>query len=332
MFDNGAYDFAGDDKHKEDVSVKGTQNICDAAIKHKVKQMVHVSTFSAYGNTPPGALNEKSEKQPSDDIYTKTKLAAEELVLDYHAQKGLPVSIVQPSIVYGPFSRPWTINPLKQLSNKYVPLVDGGLGQCNAVYIDDVVDAMILAATKKEAIGEVFLISAAKPITWKEYYGSLESILGRTATVEIKMTRMKNLMSKKTGSNGQKRGAIRELMSLVKNPEALDEVKQIPAVKSAVKSFSSAFPKLYGYSKKRVFGRTDIHSVGDKHEAGRESSSEEIPVKEIAIPDQTRFELWISGTEIKIDKARELLGYEPQYDFATGMEVTEKFIRWANIV
>jgi hypothetical protein len=35
---------------------------------------------------------------------------------------------------------------------------------------------------------------------------------------------------------------------------------------------------------------------------------------------------------VRIDKARRLLGYRPAVDFALGMEMTEKWARWANLL
>ncbi len=75
---------------------------------------------------------------------------------------------MQPTIVYGPFSRLWTIDPADMLINATVVLPDRGEGICNAVYVDDVVDAMILAAKNPAAVGQRFLVSG-EPITWAQF-------------------------------------------------------------------------------------------------------------------------------------------------------------------
>jgi nucleoside-diphosphate-sugar epimerase len=91
--------------------------------------------------------------------------------------------VLRPTCVYGPFGFAFTIYPLEELSSRRVALVNGGDGLVNPVYIDDVVDALLLAATAPQAIGEVFLVSGAEPVTWKDFYGSYERMLGACATV-----------------------------------------------------------------------------------------------------------------------------------------------------
>ena len=50
-------------------------------------------------------------------------------------EDGLPATILQPTIVYGPFSRPWTDGPADMLRFGTVMLADAGKGICNAVYV-----------------------------------------------------------------------------------------------------------------------------------------------------------------------------------------------------
>ena len=63
------------------------------------------------------------------------------------------------------------------LINGTVILPDEGEGICNAVYVDDVVDAMILAAKNPAAVGQRFLISG-DPITWAQFYEALAKAAG----------------------------------------------------------------------------------------------------------------------------------------------------------
>ncbi len=145
-------------KNRQHVAVGGTENIAKAALKTGAR-LVHVSTVDVYGWPLQETLDESSPKSPGADIYAQTKFAAEELLWTYHRQHALPLVVVQPTIVYGPFSRPWTLSVVEQIKNGRLVLVDGGDGVCNPVYIDDVVDALILAGTEPHAVGEAFLIS-----------------------------------------------------------------------------------------------------------------------------------------------------------------------------
>ena len=73
---------------------------------------------------------------------------------------------------------------LKQLRSGLVPLIDGGAGICNAVYIDDVAEAVLLAAEREQAVGEAFLISG-EPITYRDFYERFAQMLGGQRTVPM---------------------------------------------------------------------------------------------------------------------------------------------------
>lgn len=321
-----AYDFSGGAKHKEEVSVKGTENICKAALKYGVKRLVHVSTISVYGSTPDGNFDETSPRQPSEDVYAQTKLAGEELVLAFNKSHGLPVTVIQPTIVYGPFSRSWAINPIKQMLSGLVVIPNGGEGFCNAVYIDDVVDAMFLAAVRDEAVGEVFLISGLEPVLWKEFYGSLENLLGWTATIYMIDKEIEELQQKKFGSLPlrPKQGTMRELLSVLRGQTLWEQIYNIPGIRNKAERFKYKYPKVYDYAIRKIFG------VNRSRESNNKTEVEVQDTQNIHVPDNTRRELLCSKTRVRIDKAQSLLGYEPRYDFEKGMSLTAEFLRWGN--
>jgi nucleoside-diphosphate-sugar epimerase len=180
-----AYGNRGNADEQRAVNVAGTETVARSVIAAGVSRMVHVSTISVYGQTEDGELDETGPRRRSGNLYAETKLEAEQLVLDYHHSQGLPVVVVQPTVVYGPFGFAWTINPLQELRTRRVVLIDEGQGLCNAVYVDDVVDALLLAATRPKAVGEVFLVSGSEPVKWKEFYGAYEQMLGASATINM---------------------------------------------------------------------------------------------------------------------------------------------------
>jgi hypothetical protein len=64
---------------------------------------------------------------------------------------------------------------------------------------------------------------------------------------------------------------------------------------------------------------------GSKTEKGHEDK------RSIHVPDETLLALYRSRTRVRIDRAQELLGYAPKFDFARGMELTTQYIHWANL-
>src|SRR5436190_887172 len=78
---------------------------------------VQISSVSAYGAPRDGDLIESSSPQPTTDAYSNTKLAIEQLLHELHRTRGLPVTILQPTIVYGPYAPAWTIRLLEQVGS-----------------------------------------------------------------------------------------------------------------------------------------------------------------------------------------------------------------------
>jgi nucleoside-diphosphate-sugar epimerase len=84
-------------------------------------------------------------------------------------------------VVYGPWGGRWTTLALERLPADAAALPSAAepAGVCNAVYVDDVVSAAILAATVPEANGGRFLISGA-PTTWGAFYDGFRAMVGVT--------------------------------------------------------------------------------------------------------------------------------------------------------
>lgn len=141
-----AYGNSGDQEAQRQGTLGSTRYVLDAALKNGAR-VVNVSTVAVYGATADGDLTEESPRPGGGDVYSDSKLEAEQLCKQYAQQHGLAASTVQPTVVYGPFGPAWTLRILGDLDNWRVILVDDGQGLCNAVYVDDVVQAMLLAST-----------------------------------------------------------------------------------------------------------------------------------------------------------------------------------------
>jgi len=136
-----------------DVIVEGTRNMLEASVKHRVKRFLHVSTTEVYGDVP-GEIDETHEYVRGVNDYGDAKIDAEKIVWDYIEQGRLPVTIVRPSIVYGPFSEYWVTRTAScLLSGNWKQYEGFGEGQCNLVYVTDLVQGMMLALRSPEAIG-----------------------------------------------------------------------------------------------------------------------------------------------------------------------------------
>ncbi len=161
----------------EHVTVEGTRNILAAAQAEGVDRVVHLSTMEVYGDVE-GEVSEEAPVRRSGWEYRDSKIDAEHLCWRY-ADGGLPVTVLRPTIVYGPFSRNWTVEFARRLAaGGSFPARDDAQGTCNLVYVDDLVGVIHRALHREEGVGEAFNVNGEERITWWSYLDALNEGLG----------------------------------------------------------------------------------------------------------------------------------------------------------
>ena len=180
-----AYGNDGGPDEQRAVNVDGSRIVAEQALEAGVSRMVHVSTMAVYGRMPDGDVDESTPFGGPGDHYSQTKREAERVVLHMHRAAGLPVTVIRPTCVYGPYGLAFTIDPLRELRTRHVVLVNGGDGLCNLIYVDDLVDGLLLAAVAPAALGEVFNLTGEVPLTWKEFYRAYERLLDKRSTIAM---------------------------------------------------------------------------------------------------------------------------------------------------
>jgi nucleoside-diphosphate-sugar epimerase len=170
--------------------ISGTRNILEAALIHKVKRFVYISTAEVYGNQD-GTFDETYSCTKTGNIYGDAKLEAEWVCQDY-SSKGLPVTIIRPSIVYGPLSKTWTVNiGFKLQSGSWRKFKDSGEGICNLIYISDLVDGIIKALRSDTAVNEKFNLVGPDLLTWNQYFEKFNQVMDLPALQEINPTQLR---------------------------------------------------------------------------------------------------------------------------------------------
>ena len=324
-----AYGKDGDDRSRKSTTVNGTEHVMAAALRHKVSRVVYASTFSVYGDFTVAELDESAPRKITGDTYGDSKIEAENLAFRYWAEHRLPVSIVQPTIVYGPFGFTFTVNPLQQMRTGWLPLINGGSGRCNAVYVDDVVSGMLLAAVRDEAAGQAFLLSGPRPVTWAEFYGSYENMLRLSRTVS--MTPDQALAHYHACQ--RRRSLISEGLSLLRDASIRERLTSTREGLLLARSLRAALPAAVRsrltQRVKAAVPRADRTSAS----AAKQGEPVGTPLPGRVHPARpARIELFASRTTVRIDKAARLLGYEPRYDLPDGMALTRSWAQWANLL
>jgi nucleoside-diphosphate-sugar epimerase len=162
----------------EQVTVTGTRNLLTAAGRHRLDRVVHLSSVAVYGKAG-GIIDEACPRRSKGNPYAELKIAAEQ-VCEQFIDRGTPVVVLRPSIVYGPFGETWTVSFARRLaSGKWGTMGKRGEGNCNLVYVTDVVQAIYRALVAENVAGEFFNVNGDDVITWNEYFSRFNAALGR---------------------------------------------------------------------------------------------------------------------------------------------------------
>lgn len=171
---DGVVHCAYGDQH---TTVEGTRTVLQAALDAGATRVVHLSTMDVYGDVE-GDTYEDAPHRKNGSAYRDSKIDAELLCRDY-MDRGLPVSILRPTIVYGPFSSTWTVSFAERLiAGGSFPSRPACQGTCNLLYIDDLVTAIVLALCRREAVGEAFNVNGEERLTWWQYLNGFSQALG----------------------------------------------------------------------------------------------------------------------------------------------------------
>jgi len=167
------------------VNVDGTLNLLHAAHEAKAARFVHISTINVHGIPPPRGANADLPLSTSasfawGDFYSISKAEGERAAWQFarDATRDLPLVVVRPACTYGPRSNAWTLQPLRRVQRGAPVLIGGGNGICNAVYIDNLVDLIILTLKNDAAAGQAFIGAEGHGVTWREFYGAYARMLG----------------------------------------------------------------------------------------------------------------------------------------------------------
>ncbi len=161
------------------VNVLGTRRVLEAAIRADVKRFVHISSLAAMRFNTDDRADESAPILPTGNPYVDTKIASEHVVLAAHAKGEMTCTVIRPADIYGPGSRPWTIIPVQMIRKGLFLLPAHGQGIFRAIYIDDLVIGIMLAAEKDEGAGQIFILGGEETITCETFFGHYYRMLGK---------------------------------------------------------------------------------------------------------------------------------------------------------
>ncbi len=161
------------------VNVKATRIVAEEALKAGVRKLVYCSTQGVHGHieTPPG--DETSPIAPAD-YYQQTKYEGE-LELKFLEGTALEYTILRPTAIYGPGDPGRFLMIYKRAKSGKFPMFGSGKTYYHPVYIDNLVDAFVLAAKPGAGKSQAYLIADS------EYFSIQELVrrVGKAIGVEV---------------------------------------------------------------------------------------------------------------------------------------------------
>ncbi len=164
-------------------NVLGTANAIAAAERAGAGRFVHFSSVTVFGLDFPDGVNERYPVHNTYMPYPDTKIASEQVVLQAHLDGRVPCTVVRPGDVYGPRSRAWAIIPTELIRSRRLTLPGYGRGIHSPVYIDNLVDGVVLAAASADAAGQVFTLSEGIGVPYREFFAPYAELVSQRLLV-----------------------------------------------------------------------------------------------------------------------------------------------------
>jgi nucleoside-diphosphate-sugar epimerase len=302
----------------------GTQNILNAARANGVKKVVHMSTAAVHGLNPQGpVVTETAPYEENGDDYRASKARGETIIQKFQADHDLPVVVLKPPLIYGPFSRAWSVRLVQEIINGAV-LVNGGSGTANLVYIDNLIDAILLAIEKDTADGEAMFVVDDDIPTWKGVYDGYAAMINqesRMQSMSVEEIERQRKQLEPTQLDRWVSDPIRIGTEIVKgiarNPSYTMRLLQVPWIKFLAKDM------LPGSIKDRLKG---VNQKRSSQAAGQ-------PVDSLPpLPPRDMVDLYASQSAFSNEKIKRLLGFEPRVGFDEGMELTRQWLAYYRFI
>jgi nucleoside-diphosphate-sugar epimerase len=169
----------GDDPNPDirRVNVEGTRALLRACEAAGARRFLYLSSLAVLGARHHHGTDESAPCRRARDAYTNTKIEAERLVRDSGASGRLETVVLRPGFVYGPGDRlflPRVVDGLVQRQFRYV---GDGSKILNLVYVDDVVQALLLAGDAAGAAGQTYNLTDGTTTSLRDFVTALSELL-----------------------------------------------------------------------------------------------------------------------------------------------------------
>ena len=162
------------------VNVDATIKLAEIAAKAGVRRFVFVSSVKAGGGAAQEVCLSENDQGDPEGIYGRTKREAELRLLEINKKNDMEVSIIRPSLVYGPRAKGNLQTMLSGVKAGWFPPLPETGNRRSMIHVDDLVRAILLVAEDKRANGEIFIATDGAPYSSREIYDAMCSVAGKS--------------------------------------------------------------------------------------------------------------------------------------------------------
>ena len=309
--------------HGDDESAKtqATQLI-EACTRAGVRRFVHISSMAVHGPSPKlDVLTEATAPiQRWNEAYSDAKAASEAVVVAAGKRGALETVVLRPTIVYGPYS--FFVTPIVQDARAgRISLIDGGRGICNAVYVDDVCEAIMAALERDDAVGAAFLINGDTRMTWGDFITTFAGMVEGEKTLHDHS--LDEIASYWQAKRPRARDSVTAAIRLAASPAFHAQLGTIPPVGKLIRGTKEMVARrITAEQKMMIKSRLQHRSTA--------TPADDVPA--LRMPSEGRvvreaYRSWVSN-----ELARTRLGWTPTHSFELGARRTGEWMRFARIV
>lgn len=163
-----------------DTNVKGTLNICQAALENGVGRVIHTSTSEVYGTAQYVPIDEKHPLQ-AQSPYSASKIGADAMALSFFNSFELPITIARPFNTYGPRQSARAVIPtiISQIANGKKQIKLGDVTPTRDFnYVADTCRGFLELARCDKAIGETVNIGSNFEISVGDTLNMIKGLMG----------------------------------------------------------------------------------------------------------------------------------------------------------
>jgi nucleoside-diphosphate-sugar epimerase len=159
------------------IHYEATKHILEECTRFKLKRLIQVSTTGVYGVTGKTPAKEEGPINPGD-IYERTKWESEQYAQEYCSGGEIALTIIRPSLVYGPGDR-HLLGLFKTIKSGLFRIIGDGENFVHPIFVDDLSRGIVDCLDNDESRGRTYNLVGERPVTFREFCQAVAQALGK---------------------------------------------------------------------------------------------------------------------------------------------------------